>query len=96
MERTTTARFDPRMVLAAVALAFAVAAIWAATALATGGSSGAPALGSGGAGGMSPASVFVQDSADDAAPSRDDCPGHGGAGGDTTAPDGSGSSGDAL
>ena len=96
MEETTTSRFDPRVVLAAVAVAFAAAAIWAATALAAGGSSGAPELVSGGSGGPSPASVFVQGSTDDAAPSRDDCPEHGGAGGDTTAPDGSGSSGDAL
>ena len=84
MERTTTSRLAPRVVLA------------------TSGSSDTPELFSGGPGGASPASVFVQDSADDATPTRDDCPGHGGAGGDstapgdTTAPDGAGSTGDAL
>jgi hypothetical protein len=94
MERTTASRFGPRAVLAVVGLTFAVAAVWAAAALATGGSSGTPDWTSSSAGG----SVFVQDSnGDGAAPSRDDCPEHGGgSGGDTSPSDGSGSSGNDL
>ena len=96
METTTTSRFDPRAVLAVVGLVFVVAAIWAATALAAGGSSSAPELASGGSGGE-PQSVFVQDSTDSgAAPSRDDCPEQDGSGGDSTSPDGSSSSGNGV
>ena len=93
MERTTTSRFDPRAALALLGLAFVVAAIWAATAFASGGSSGTP-LTSGSPGNGSQ-STFVQDS-NGAAPARDDCPEGGGAGGDSAPSDGSGSSGTAL
>ena len=91
MEETTAARLDPRAVLAVVGLVFVVAVIWAATALAAGGTSGAPELASG-TGGSTPSSVFVQ-SSDDAAPSRDDCPERGGG---SSEPDGSGTSGNTL
>ena len=95
MERTTTSRFDPRAALALLGLALVVAAIWAATAFASGGSSGTP-LTSGSSGNGSQ-STFVQDSnGNGAAPSRDDCPEGGGAGGDSAPSDGSGSSGTAL
>jgi hypothetical protein len=91
MERTTASRFDPRAVLALVGLAFVVATVWAAAALASGGSDQV----SGSAGGSQ--SMFVQDSnGNGAAPSRDDCPDHGGSGGDTSPSDGSGSSGSDL
>jgi hypothetical protein len=96
MERTTASRFDPRVVLAILGLAFVVAALWAATALASGGTSGTPEL-SAGASGDGSQSTFVQDSnGNGAAPSRDDCPDDGGSGGDTAPSDGSGSSGNAL
>ena len=75
---------------------FVVAAVWAASALASGGSSGTSELGAGSSGNM-PQSPFVQDSdGDGAAPSRDDCPDHGGSGGDTAPSDGSGTSGNDL
>ena len=95
MERTTTSRFDPRAALAILGLVFVVAAVWAATALASGGPSGTQELSSGSSGDGSQ-STFVQDSTDGAAPSRDDCPEDGGSGGDTAPSDGSGSSGNAL
>ena len=96
MERTTASRFDPRTALALLGLVFVIAAVWAATALASGGSSGTPALASGPSGDGSQ-STFVQDSnGNGAAPSRDDCPGHGGSGGDTAPSGGSGSSGNDL
>lgn len=93
MERTTASRFDPRAVLALIGLAFVVAAVWAATALASGGSSGTPdwtsSIGQG--------SVFVQDSnGNEAAPSREDCPEHRGSGGDSGPSDGSSPSGSHL
>ena len=94
MERTTTSRFDPRAALAILGLVFVVAAVWAATALASGGTSGTQELSSGSSGDGSQ-STFVQDS-NEAAPSRDDCPDDGGSGGDTAPSDGSGSSGNAL
>jgi hypothetical protein len=96
MERTTASRFDPRAALALIGLVFVVAVVWAASALASGGSSGTPALASGSAG-IVERSPFVQDSnGNGAAPSRDDCPEGGGAGGDSGPSDGSGSSGTAL
>ena len=96
MERTTASRFDPRTALALLALVFVVAAVWAATALASGRASGTPELAAGPSG-NTPQSPFVQDSnGNGAAPSRDDCPEGGGAGGDSAPSDGSGSSGTAL
>ena len=47
MERTPTARLPVQPFLAIVGLVFVVAAIWAATALAAGGSSGDPGMGVG-------------------------------------------------
>ena len=96
MERTTASRFGPRAVLAVVGLAFVVAAVWAATALATGGSSGTPDWATSSGDGSQ--STFVQDSnGDGAAPSRDDCPEDGGgSGGDSSPSDGSSSSGNDL
>ena len=74
MERTTASRFDPRAALAILGLVFVVAAVWAATALASGGTSGTQELSSGSSGDGSQ-STFVQDSnGNGAAPSRDDCP----------------------
>ena len=95
MERTTTSRFDPRAALALLGLAFVVAAIWAATAFASDGSSGTPLTsGSPGSGSQS---TFVQGSnGNAAAPSRDDCPEDGGSGGDTVPSDGSGTSANDL
>ena len=96
MERTTASRFDPRAALTLIGLVFVVAVVWAASALASGGSSGTPALAPGSAG-IVEQSPFVQDSnGNGAAPSRDDCPGHGGSGGDTAPSDGSGSPGTSL
>ena len=68
MERARKSNPQPLLTLAA--LAFAIAAIWAATALANGGSSSA----SNDPGSSQPAADFVQ-SQDDPAPSGD-CPGH--------------------
>ena len=95
MERTTAASFGPRAVLAVLGLAFVVAAVWAATALASGGGSSATPDWTSSAG---DGSAFVQDSnGDGAAPSRDDCPEDGrGSGGDTAPSDGSSSSGNDL
>jgi hypothetical protein len=86
MERARTS--NPQTLLTLLALAFAIAAIWAATALANGGSSSA----SSDPGSSRPAADFVQ-SQDDPAPSGDDCPEHqnGGSGG-TSGSDGSSSS----
>jgi hypothetical protein len=96
MEETTARSFGPRAVLAALGLAFVVAAVWAAAALASGGASSRSTGTSAPPAGGPPAS-FVQDSQGDAAPSREDCPGHGGgSGGDSTPSVGSGSSGNAL
>lgn len=68
-------KLDLRLVIGALALAFAAAALWAATALAGGSSSsgaGEPATS------QIPAAAFVQDDGqeeqDDPAPSREDCP----------------------
>ena len=91
MERAS--RRNPRVLLSLVALAFAVAAIWAATALANGGSSSA----SSDPGSGQPAAEFVQ-SQDDPAPSGDDCPENqrggasGGGSGDSSGTNGSSSS----
>ena len=96
MERTTASRFDPRTPLALLALVFVVAGVWAATALASGGSPRTPELAAGSSG-SPPQSPFVQDSnGNGAAPSRDDCPEDGGSGGDTAPPHGSGTSGNDL
>jgi hypothetical protein len=96
VERTTASRFDPRAALALLGIVFVVAAIWAATALASGGSSGTPALGSGPAG-SGPQSPFVQDTdGNGAAPGREDCPGHGGSRGDPAPSDGQGPSDTSL
>jgi hypothetical protein len=96
MERTTASRVGPRAALALLGLVFVVAAVWAATALASGGSSATPEWASGSSG-NTPQSPFAQDSnGNGAAPSRDDCPDHGGSGGDTAPSDGSGSSGNDL
>jgi hypothetical protein len=95
MERTTASRVGPRAALALLGLVL-VAAVWAATALASGGSSATPERASGSSG-NTPQSPFAQDSSGNgAAPSRDDCPDHGGSGGDTAPSDGSGSSGNDL
>jgi hypothetical protein len=95
MERTTASRVGPRAALALLGLVL-VAAVWAATALASGGSSATPEWASGSSG-NTPRSPFAQDSnGNGAAPSRDDCPDHGGSGGDTAPSDGSGSSGNDL
>ena len=67
MERA--GKSNPQTLLTVLALAFAVAAIWAATALANGGSSSA----SSDPGSSQPAAQLVQ-SQDDPAPSGDDCP----------------------
>jgi len=97
MEETTASRFGPGAVLAALGLAFVVAAIWAAAAFASGGTSSGSVGTSAPLGGGPPAG-FVQNSQGAAtAPSRDDCPGHdGSSGGDTAPSDGSSSSGNAL
>ena len=96
MERTTASRFDPRAALAILGLVFVVAAVWAATALASGGSSGTPELAAGSSG-NTPQSPFVQESnGNGAAPSRVDCPDDGGSSGDTAPSDGSGPSGNDL
>ena len=94
MEKTAP-RFDPRAVLAVLGLALVVAAVWATTALAAGGS---PAATAGtGWGGDPSGSVFVQDSNESgAAPSRDDCPEGDGSGGDSAPADGPSSSGNDL
>jgi len=95
VEKTTAARLDPRAALAAVGLVFVVAVIWAATALASGGSSGTPELASGSTGDSPPASVFVQ-SSDDPAPSADDCPERDGGGRGSSGPGDTGASGGTL
>ena len=96
MERTTASRFDPRTPLALLALVFVVAAVWAATALASGGSAGTPEPAADSSGNP-PQSPFVQDSnGNGAAPARDDCPEDGGSGGDTVPSDGSGTSANDL
>ena len=77
-------KVDLRFVFGALAVAFAAAALWAATAFAGGSSSGTsdPATS------PSPAAAFVQEDGqtepDDSAPTPDDCPerGNGGAGED--------------
>jgi hypothetical protein len=86
-------KLDVRVVLGALAVAFAAAALWAATAFVGGPSSGTtdPATS------PSPAAAFVQDDGraepDDSAPLPDDCPerGDGGEGEDSGASDTSGS-----
>ena len=82
---------NAHVLLAMLAAAFAIAAIWAATALAGGGSSAA----SGDSGSTQPAVEFVQ-SQDEPAPSADDCPqnqdGSGGGSGGSTGTNGSSSS----
>ena len=83
---------NPQALLTLLALAFAVAAIWAATALANGGSSSA----SNDPGSSQPAAELVQ-SQDEPAPSGDDCPedqegGSGGGSGGSSGTDGTSSS----
>jgi hypothetical protein len=73
--------------LTLLALAFAIAAIWAATALANGGSSSA----SSDPGSSQPAVDFVQ-SQDDPTPSGDGCPEHDGGSGGSSGTDGTSSS----
>jgi len=86
MERSR--RSNAHLLLALMATVFAVAAIWAATALAVGDSASA----SGDSGGSRPAAEFVQ-SQDDPAPSADDCPDRdGGSGGGSGGSTGSSSS----
>ena len=75
MERAR--RNNPHVLLVLLAMAFAIAAIWAATALAAGDSSSA----SGDPGSSQPAVSFVQEQ-DDAAPADEHCPeDEGGSGG---------------
>ena len=88
MEETTTAatRNRPTGLLVALALILAVAAIWATTALARGGSGPSPSQPAGGT--ADPWSFFVQDQQGGGPPSADDCPerdggGSGGSGGDS-------------
>jgi hypothetical protein len=85
MERARTS--NPQTLLTLLALAFAIAAIWAATALADGGSSSA----SSDPGSSRPAADFVQ-SQDDPAPSGDDCPERDGGSGGSSGSDGTSSS----
>ena len=66
MERAR--KSNPQVLLALLAMAFVIAAIWAATALAAGGSPSA----SSDSGSSQPAAEFVQE--DDAAPAERDCP----------------------
>ena len=66
MERAR--KSNPQVLLALLAMAFVIAAIWAATALAAGGSPSA----SSDSGGSQPAAEFAQE--DDAAPAERDCP----------------------
>ena len=76
MEETTATRSRPTALLVALALILAVAAVWATTALARGGSGlgpTQPAVGT-----TDPWSFFVQDGGGGSAPSADDCPEHGG------------------
>jgi hypothetical protein len=88
MEQTTTSKLDPRPLLAIVAVVLVATAIWAATALAGGGSSGGEttAPGSGRDGSLN----FVQDAPQDGSGARGDCP-DGGARGGSSEPDGSSS-----
>ena len=90
MERAR--KSNPQALLTLLALAFVVTAIWAATALANGGSSSA----SSDPGRSQPAAELVQ-SQDDPAPSGDDCPedrdgGSGGGSGGSSGTDGTSSS----
>ena len=66
MERAR--KSNPQVLLALLAMAFVIAAIWAATALAAGGSPSA----SSDSGSSQPAAEFVQE--DDPAPAERDCP----------------------
>jgi hypothetical protein len=99
METTGASTFGPRAVLASLGVALVVALIWAAAALASGGSSSTPQGASTPTGG-GPSQGFVESSQGyGAAPSRDDCPGHGGSGGNTApsgGSNGSSSPGNAL
>jgi hypothetical protein len=85
MERASTS--NPQRLLTLLALAFAIAAIWAATALGNGGSSSA----SSDPGSSPPAADFVQ-SQDDPAPSEDGCPEQDGGSGGSSGTDGTSSS----
>ena len=96
METTTPSKFGPRSVLVALGIAFVMAAIWAAAALASGGSSSTPRGASTPPEGAAQPGFVASSQGSGAAPSRDDCPGHGGSGGDTAPSDGSSSSGNAL
>jgi hypothetical protein len=95
MDTKNRPRLSARTGLAALALVLVIGAIWAATALAAGGSSpaaGSTSVGSGG----SPSSLgLVATTPQPAAPSGDDCPGHGGlgsgSGGGSSTTDGSSS-----
>jgi uncharacterized membrane protein YgcG len=91
MEETTTAttRNRPTGLLVALALILAVAAVWATTALARGGSGPSPSQPAGGT--ADPWSIFVQDHQGGSAPSADDCPERDGGG--SRGSDGSGGSG---
>jgi hypothetical protein len=77
MDRTR--KLNPQAFLALMAMAFVVAAIWAATAMATGGSPSSSSDSSSG----QPAVELVQEG-DGTTPSAEDCPeGGGGSGGDS-------------
>jgi hypothetical protein len=75
-----TRKLNPQALLALLAMAFVVAAIWAATALAGGASSSS----SDSAGGQ-PAAEFVQSDEDGETPSATDCPDKG-SGSDSSEP----------
>ena len=92
MEDTTTSKLDARPILAAVALAFVAAAIWAATTFAGGGSSVSEPIA-----GSEPGAPFfsVQDAPSDDGGLRGDCPEDevdGASGGGSSESDASGSS----
>ena len=70
MEETTRSR--PTALLVVLAVLVAVAAVWATTALARGGSGSGPVDPAGGT--TDPWPMFVQSGDDGAAPSREDCP----------------------
>ena len=79
MDSTRTRKLNPQAFLAVLAMAFVVAAIWAATAMATGGSPSSSSDSSSG----QPAAELVQEG-DGPTPSAEDCPERGGgSGGDS-------------
>jgi hypothetical protein len=82
MDTNRRLRLTPRTGLAALALVLVIAAIWAATAIAAGGSS--PAAGSTSLGSGSPPAapgLVASTPEQQTAPSGHDCPGHNGSGG---------------